>query len=304
MKKNIGKEFLFSKDYDYSQLDDGNGDRYLDGSAYYAGDDGTEIHIYSDGSGYYNGSDGSEGYIYSDGSGYFEGTDGSKGYKYSDGTGYFENENGDIEYFDYDSHHQDYDVENDLAYQAGKTLGKGLVGFISGIATSSINLYKNNFIENNEDNYEEEDEEYIEYKDDEFQEGEDYAEDYEVENEIPTCEKKENKLWFMFFGFLIIMLVFSYFILYWYSTPKEGETKISINAKDYIGTQYTEVEEKFINMGFSNIKSVPKEDLIFGWFNKEGTTVKITINNNDNFKKDEIFPKDADIIIYYHSFKK
>ena len=108
----------------------------------------------------------------------------------------------------------------------------------------------------------------------------------------------------MYFGFLIIVICFSCFMFFWYSTPKEGETKISINAKDYIGIQYKEVEEKFINMGFSNIKSVPKEDLIFGWFNKEGATDKITINNTDNFKKDEIFPKDADIIIYYHSFKK
>ena len=287
MKKNIGKEFLFSKDYDYSQIDDG--------SAYYDGDDGTKIHIYSDGSGYFEGADGSKGYKYSDGSGYFEGADGSKGYKYSDGTGYFEDENGDIEYFDYDSHNENYDVENDLAYQAGKALGKGFVGFISGIATSSINLYKNNLIENSEDNYEE---------DDELQEGENYNKFYEIENETSTREKKETKWWFMYFGFLIVMIGIAYFMFFWYSTPKEGETKISINAKDYIGVQYTEVEEKFINMGFSNIKSVPKEDLIFGWFNKEGLTAKITINNNDNFKKDEIFPKDADIIIYYHSFKK
>lgn len=304
MKKNIGKEFLFSKDYDYSQLDDGNGDRYLDGSAYYDGDDGTEIQIYSDGSGYYNGSDGSEGQIYSDGSGYFEGADGSKGYKYSDGTGYFEDENGNIEYFDYDSHNEDYDVENDLAYQVGKTLGKGLVGFISEIAASSINLYKNNLIENSEDNYEDDDEEYIEYEDDELQDEDDYNKSFEIENETPTSEKKETKWWLIYFGFLIIVIGFSCFMFFWYSTPKEGETKISINAKDYIGVQYTEVEEKFINMGFSNIKSVPKEDLIFGWVNKEGSTDKITINNNDNFKKDEIFPKDADIIIYYHSFKK
>ena len=301
MKRNIGKEFLFSKDYDYSQLDNGNGNKYLDGSAYYDGNDGTEIHIYSDGSGYYNGSDGSEGYLYSDGSGYFEGTDGSKGYKYSDGTGYFENENGDIEYFDYNSHNQDYDIENDLAYQVGKTLGEGFLGFIIGIATS----YKNNFIENNEDDYEEEEieEEYPE-EDDVLQDENDYIKGYEIENDTPVFEKKETKFWFIYFGFLIILIVFLYFILYLYSTPGKGEIKISINAEDYIGTQYTEVEQKFTNMGFKNIKSIPKKDLIFGLLNKEGATAKITINNNDKFKKDEIFSKDADIVIYYHSFKK
>ena len=48
-------------------------------------------------------------------------------------------------------------------------------------------------------------------------------------------------------------------MFFWYSTHKEGETKISINAKDYIGVQHTEVEEKFINMGFSNIKVYQKK---------------------------------------------
>lgn len=56
-------------------------------------------------------------------------------------------------------------------------------------------------------------------------------------------------------------------------------------------------------MGFTNIKCIPKEDLITGWINKEGETDKITINNNDQFKKDEIFSEDAEVIITYHSFK-
>ena len=100
-----------------------------------------------------------------------------------------------------------------------------------------------------------------------------------------------------------IIMVASCIFLYWYSTPKYGEVKVTINAKDYIGVRYEEVEEKFENMGFTNIKCIPKEDLITGWINKEGETDKITINNNDQFKKDEIFSEDAEVIITYHSFK-
>lgn len=104
------------------------------------------------------------------------------------------------------------------------------------------------------------------------------------------------------FGIMILLMFFSLFMAYWYSTPKDGEIKVTINPKDYIGVNYQEVEEKFEDMGFINVKSVPKKDLITGWINKEGETDKITINN-DSFKKDEIFAEDVEVVITYHSFK-
>ena len=57
-KKDLGKIFLFSKNYDFSQIEDGTGARYSNGSDYYEGNDGTRIQIYSNGSGYYENSNG------------------------------------------------------------------------------------------------------------------------------------------------------------------------------------------------------------------------------------------------------
>lgn len=45
------------------------------------------------------------------------------------------------------------------------------------------------------------------------------------------------------------------------------------------------------------------EDLITGWINENGSADRITIDNDSNVKKDEIFPEDAEVVITYHSFK-
>ncbi len=61
----------------YHGADGSDGYIYSDGSAYYHGADGTDAYKYADGSGYYHGADGSDGYKYSDGSGYYNGAKGS-----------------------------------------------------------------------------------------------------------------------------------------------------------------------------------------------------------------------------------
>ena len=115
--KNIGRDFLFSKDFDRDDIVNGSGYKYSDGSGYYHGTDG-------------------DGYKFSDGSGYFNGKDGSKLYKYSDGSGYFKDANGKYQYFDADDEEnedgwsfKDRNEDHSLAIQVGEALGAGLVGF-------------------------------------------------------------------------------------------------------------------------------------------------------------------------------
>lgn len=122
------------------------------------------------------------------------------------------------------------------------------------------------------------------------------------ENEINTEKNNDIKVIFLAFGFLIIVMLLCFFMSYLYSIPKKGEIKVTINPEDYIGMNYQEVEKKFIDMGFTNVKSIPNEDLITGWINKEGETDKITIDNSD-FNKDDIFSENAEVIITYHSFR-
>lgn len=104
------------------------------------------------------------------------------------------------------------------------------------------------------------------------------------------------------FTTMILVLLFCFIMIYWSTTPKEGEIKITTDAKEYYNKYYEDVKNEFEDMGFNNIKIVPKEDLITGWLNKDGEIEKITINDT-TFKKDDIFSEDAEVIITYHSFK-
>ena len=75
--------YIYSDGSGYFHGADGSdGYVYSDGSAYYHGADGTDAYKYSDGSGYYHGADGSDGYKYSDGSGSFNGAGGDS-YSYN-----------------------------------------------------------------------------------------------------------------------------------------------------------------------------------------------------------------------------
>lgn len=77
--KDGSEGYIYSDGSGYFHGADGSdGYIYSDGSAYYHGADGTDAYKYSDGSGYYHGNDGSDGYKYSDGSGYYNEADGSR----------------------------------------------------------------------------------------------------------------------------------------------------------------------------------------------------------------------------------
>lgn len=263
-KKDLGKIFLFSKKYDYGKLKGGYGSRNKDGSGHFEGKDGTKFNIYSDGSGYFEHPDGSKGTRFSDGSGYYEDADGKSGYKFSDGTGYFENDDGSSGYYE---NEDQFDEENIGSYAVGEKIGKGIAGAIIGLSEASKRYM----------------------------------------SKANLDDKKESesdwKYILIIFGFLFFLIGFCFFISYRHSTPRKDEIKLTISAKECKGMSYEEVEEIFADMGFSNIKSKPKEDLILGWLNKEGETDSVTINNK-KFQKGDIVPQDARVVIIYHSYKE
>lgn len=305
MKKKLGEIFLFSKDVDFSKIEDGYGSRYSDGSGYFDGNDGTKIQMYSDGSGYYEGADGSTGQIYSDGSGFYEGTDGSRGNRNADGSGYFEDEYGTTEY--YNSNHAHDTSTNSEDFGLIEGLGSLLLVFTLGKLSKKIS--KKEDCEEDNENYDEEKEE-VKGEDEQEEEEKHDEQQKEVKTQktrkkYRTKKKKNNdiKILLICFGFIFLSIIVSFIMEYIYSTPKEGKIKISINVKDYIGVNYEQVKEKFEDMGFTNIKCVPNEDLITGWINENESTDRITIDNDSDLKKDEIFPEDAEVVITYHSFK-
>lgn len=67
-----------------------------------------------------------------------------------------------------------------------------------------------------------------------------------------------------------------------------------------------DVEKQLRSLGFSNISLKPMKDLVTGWLSKEYNVCKVYFNGNEEntFKKNEVYKYDKHIVIKYHSFKK
>ena len=66
---------------------------------------------------------------------------------------------------------------------------------------------------------------------------------------------------------------------------------------------YKIVKEKLTDMGFKNINTEKVADLKFGILSSEGDVKEVTINGDNDFKKDDYFDEQSIIKIYYHVFK-
>jgi uncharacterized Zn finger protein (UPF0148 family) len=84
----------------------------------------------------------------------------------------------------------------------------------------------------------------------------------------------------------------------------ESRTKATIPkpSEEYESNNYQEVMAELRAAGFSNIKTSKLDDLIKGWLTKDGEVEKISVNGKTDFEADTKFPKDAEIVITYHTF--
>lgn len=73
---------------------------------------------------------------------------------------------------------------------------------------------------------------------------------------------------------------------------------------DYQYKLYELVVNEFEEAGFINVKTEGLQDLIIGLFNRENEVADITINGKNDFKSDESYLSDVEVIVYYHSFSE
>ena len=81
-----------------------------------------------------------------------------------------------------------------------------------------------------------------------------------------------------------------------------GQSQAPEKAKDQAGRHYEEVVADFEEHGFFNIKTIAIDDLVFGWLTDDGEVESVTINGIDDYKEDEWYPSDAEVLIEYHTF--
>lgn len=83
-----------------------------------------------------------------------------------------------------------------------------------------------------------------------------------------------------------------------------GEAKIPENPAILKGDDYKEVEKLFKDSGFTNIKFEKEEDLIVGFFTKEGEIESISVGGDTDFSKGKWVKNDTEVVIKYHAFSE
>lgn len=79
----------------------------------------------------------------------------------------------------------------------------------------------------------------------------------------------------------------------------ENEVKMDKPVSDYLYKNYKEAEDSLKTLGFTNIEFNVLYDIVFG-LTTEGSVDSVSIDGNNDFKRGDVFSKDAHIIITYH----
>ncbi|MDD3894346.1 MAG: DUF4839 domain-containing protein [Syntrophomonadaceae bacterium] len=106
--------------------------------------------------------------------------------------------------------------------------------------------------------------------------------------------------------FLIILFLVITIIIVSGCTGQENVNmlKVSSSSDELVGENYQTVISELETIGFTNIETQVLDDLILGWLTKDGEVEQVEINGTTEFSANTSFPKDAKIIIAYHTFPK
>lgn len=79
-----------------------------------------------------------------------------------------------------------------------------------------------------------------------------------------------------------------------------GEIKIGESQKHFLGRNYRKVKTELEDLGFKNFMIKEMAMSKIGWGEKEECVAKIIIDDKAQFDKNDWFPEDAEVTIYYY----
>lgn len=88
-------------------------------------------------------------------------------------------------------------------------------------------------------------------------------------------------------------------IVYYHSIKLISPPMSSYVAK---GKNFSSVLQAYQDAGFINIKLEIIDDLIFGWFTKDGSVESIAIDGETKFSTEYTYRPDTEVVITYHTF--
>lgn len=119
-------------------------------------------------------------------------------------------------------------------------------------------------------------------------------------------KKRDDIVIFVCFGIMIFWGLFSMGMSFYYekqSEPDKNELKVPMSANKYKGENYEIVVQQLEDAGFENIESKSINDLVTGWMTKDGEVESVSIAGDTQFEEGEIFSKDSEVVVTYHTFK-
>lgn len=131
---------------------------------------------------------------------------------------------------------------------------------------------------------------------------------YEYENKKDRrATAADRLLWIAIIFCAIFLLVFSVLMFYMDNSEKKehqlnNDIQVLVSSKDLKQESVENATQILRNCGFESVTVTNKEDLVFGFFSKEGEIDSITINGNKKFSKGDWFPADSIVEITYHGF--
>lgn len=89
----------------------------------------------------------------------------------------------------------------------------------------------------------------------------------------------------------------------------ENDIQITFSSKELKGKDHEEVVKQLKDVGFTNVKEETKADInpdskLKFLSKKDGEVEKVTIGENDSFKKEEIFDKNDEVVVIYHTYEE
>ncbi len=116
-------------------------------------------------------------------------------------------------------------------------------------------------------------------------------------------EKKNNRVMAGLGIFLVLMFAFIGIMAMFESAPAgDGEIRIPSSSSTFEGKDYRDVLTELQTAGFINVEVEAIDDLVIGWLTKDGEVERVSVNGDTDFSSNSKFPKDAKIVITYHTF--
>lgn len=104
----------------------------------------------------------------------------------------------------------------------------------------------------------------------------------------------------------VVTLLISFLLIGCDSSQINSEVdgiKMPSSYTKYEGENYLDVYENLKELGFYNIEFKVIEDLITGWLVSDGEVEYVSIDGEDSFRRGDIFDKNSQVVIAYHTFK-